>query len=51
MHDGKINQNALDFIARVQPEHNLLKYQWRKTALDMSIPYKIFFVCFYSCII
>lgn len=44
MHDGQINKNALSFMARIQPDHNLLKYSWHKTSTDISIAYNINFV-------
>ncbi|XP_076824424.1 tyrosine-protein kinase RYK-like isoform X2 [Clavelina lepadiformis] len=31
--DGRINQNALNFVARVQPEHSVLKYIWHTTTV------------------
>ena len=52
IHDGKVNHNAVAFLARVQPDHSVLKYMWKVASLEVQVPYDIelvsmVYICFY----
>uniref|UniRef100_H2Y715 WIF domain-containing protein n=1 Tax=Ciona savignyi TaxID=51511 RepID=H2Y715_CIOSA len=39
--NGIVNENAVNFIARVEPEHTELNYVWRATNPDITVVYDL----------